>query len=237
MANFVILLLLFGSFMTFITFTVGMFSPKTVKCQTRGKAALIYLSASVGCFFWACAIISITTPKPDSIDEMDEQYAIVAAEMADAAAKDEEYMRSQQATKSAKETESSIGKPVKVGHFIYTVQNIAFRKSVGDEFLEETADGIYMLVNLSIKNVSEETRTLDGSFFAVTDKKGIKYEFSTDAATALEMSGKKPLFLKDCQPNITTKGVLIFEVPQKSEYYLHLIGSFWGEQSVRILLR
>lgn len=234
MENFLILLLLFGSFMAFVVFIIGMFNPKTVKCQTRGRTALIYLSVSIGCFFWACVTITMITPKSDLTDE---QYNIIATEIAEATSDNDKNLHSQETSKSAKEVESSIGKPIQIGYFIYKIQNIQFRKTVGNEYFGETADGIYMLVNLSIKNISNETRTLDGSFFAVTNKNGVKYEFSTDASTALEFSGGKTLFLKKCQPNITTKGTLIFEVPQKDEYYLHLIGSFWGEQSVRVLLK
>lgn len=222
MENFVILLLLLGSFVAFIAFVVGLFSPKTVKCKTRGKAALIYLSTSFGLFIIMGAII-----PPSENRETHQTTSTPVVQESSVVEK-----------KSPKqEIESSLGKPIEIGYFIYTIQNVSFRKTVGDEYFEETADGIYMLVNLSIKNISNETRTLDGSLFAVTDINGTKYEFSTNASSALEMSGKKTLFLKDCQPNITTKGCLVFEVPEKGEYYLHLIGSFWGVESVRVLLK
>ena len=102
--------------------------------------------------------------------------------------------------------------------------------------MQETADGIYLLVDLSLKNIDNESHMLDNSFFSITDLDGNKYEYSTNGSTALEMSGGKTLFLKQCQPNIATRGILIFEVPQKDKYYLHLVGSFWGTKSVRVLL-
>lgn len=219
MENFVILLLLLGTMTALVAFVIGMISPKAVRCQTRGKVALVYPLSALGLFIIALIII----PPSERREEPSQKTT--------------ETNTPKFPVKENKEIESSMGNPVQVGHFIYTVQNISFRKTVGDEFSEETADGIYMLVNLSIKNISEETRTLDGSFYAVTDRNGTKYEFSTNAATALEMSGRKTLFLKECQPNITTKGLLVFEVPEKGEYYLHLIGSFWGTNSVRVLLR
>lgn len=229
MESFVILLLLLGSLVALIAFIVGLISPKTVKCKTRGKVALVYLTSSILCIY----IIGWIVPDSEPVRE---------SQQATTSTVQEPYVTTQETpvvTRKApkQEIESSLGKPIEIGNFIYTIQSVSFRKTVGDEFVEETADGIYMLVNLSIKNISEETRTLDGSLFVVTDTNGIKYEYSTDAATALELSGRKTLFFKDCQPNITTKGLLVFEVPEKGEYYLHLIGSFWGTNSVRVLLK
>ena len=197
-------------------FVIGMFSPKTVKCSSRGKVALVYIGSFFGLMFINSSLSEKTKDTPSQMTT--QEISMLTEEQVSQISEQ-------------KEVESSIGKPIQIGHFIYTINNVEFRKSVGNEFVGETADGIYMLVNLSIKNVSKETRTLDGSLFAVTDTDGIA------ASTALEMSGKKTLLMKECQPNITTKGILAFEVPQKGVFYLHLIGSFWGTETVRVLLK
>ncbi len=204
--------------LSIVAFVVGMFNPKVVKCKSRGKVALLYVSVFFISIIIGASITDTQEKSPQNIEQ------VVTKD----STKEENHTQ---------EVESSIGKPIQIGNFIYTIQDVSFRKSVGDEFAKENADGIYMLVNLTIKNIDNETHTLDGSLFAVTDKDGTKYEFSTNASTALEMSGKKTLFLKECQPNITTKGLLVFEVPEKGIYYLHLIGSFWGVESVRVLLK
>ena len=203
-------------------FVIGMFSPKTVKCNSRGKVALVYIGSFFGLMFINSSLSEKTKDTPSQMTT--QETPMLTEEQASQISEQ-------------KEVEPSIGKPIQIGHFIYTINNVEFRKSVGNEFVSETADGIYMLVNLSIKNVSKETRTLEGSLFAVTDTDGIKYEYSVAASTALEMSGKKTLLMKECQPNITTKGILAFEVPQKGVFYLHLIGSFWGTETVRVLLK
>lgn len=220
-------ILMLISLLALLAFIVGMFSPETVKCKSRGKVALIYL----GIFFIFATIGSSLYPVEDE--------TVTPHATSQAAEQVANNSETQQVSQEQEEqpVESSIGTPIEIGHFVYTVQSVQFRKTVGNSFFGETADGIYLIVNLSIKNISKETRTLDGSLFAVTDKSGVKYEYSVDASTALELSGSKTLFLKDCQPNITTKGVLAFEVPQKDEYYLHLVGSFWGSKSARVLLK
>ena len=161
-------------FLSFLAFVVGMFTPKNVGFKSRGKVALVYLGVSFVSMILG-ASFSEDTPQTETVTPQTEQISYAETETTVNA---QPIETSQQ---EPEEVESSIGKPVEVGHFTYTVQSISFRKSVGDEFFGETADGIYMLVNLTIKNVSDETRTLDGSLFSVTDKDGVKYEYSTDA--------------------------------------------------------
>jgi len=135
------------------------------------------------------------------------------------------------------EAVAKVGDNVSVGNFAYRVNRIAFKKTVGNEFTSETADGIFLLVDLSILNTSDETRTLDNSMFTLTNLSGLEYEASSNASIALEMSGSKTLFLKQCQPNIRTSGLLIFEVPSPAErYILKVSGGFWSGKTADILL-
>ncbi len=200
------------AFASFVAFIVGMFSPKTVKCSSRGKVALIFVSL----FFVSAIISSQLSDSPNGTPG--------------------EGKTNDSESASQTPQEITVGTPVQIGNFVYQVNDFSFRKSVGNEFMQETADGIYLLVDLSLKNIDNESHTLDNSLFSITDLDGNKYEYSTNGSTALEMSGGKTLFLKQCQPNIATRGILIFEVPQKDKYYLHLVGSFWGTKSVRVLL-
>lgn len=127
----------------------------------------------------------------------------------------------------SEEKKIAIGETTEVGNFIYKVEKTTFKKTIWDDYYGQTADGIYLLVTLSIKNISNESRTLDNSLFKLTDNNGTTYESSNDGTTALELSGGNSLLLKQCQPNITTKGTLVFEVPNKNSYNLHLSGGFW----------
>lgn len=212
----IFLLLAILSLMAFI---IGMFNPKIVLPfkggKTRKKVALFYVSS-----FIVFSIIGAATSKTPTTEKSKNKGQ-------------NEVPKGQK----NQEIESAIGKPVEIGDFLYTIQNVSFRKSVGDQFMEETADGVYMIIKISIKNISNETKTLDNSLFMVTDPNDVEYSFASQASAVLEMSGKETLFLKQCQPNITTNGFLIYEVPEKGEYYLHLIGSSWGTSSVRIPLK
>ena len=64
MENFVILFLLLGSFVAAIAFIVGLFSPQTVKCQTRGKVALVYPTLSLGILIIAVSLVPPSERSP-----------------------------------------------------------------------------------------------------------------------------------------------------------------------------
>ena len=213
-------ILLIIAALSFVAFVVGMVSPKVVKCSSRGKVALIYM----GIFLVSALIGGQLSEDVESPEVVKTDYK--------GTSKDTTQTKSEE----EKVEEPTIGQTVKVGNFAYQVNDFSFKKNVGSEFLRETADGIYLLIDLALMNIDDEAHTLDGALFSVTDLEGREYEHSIDGSTALEMSGYKTLFLKQCQPNVTTRGVLIFEVPKKDKYYLHLTGGAWSTKTLRILL-
>jgi len=127
-----------------------------------------------------------------------------------------------------KVVEKKIGDEISVDNFNYRVNWIKYRKNIGNEYSNQKADGIYLIVDLSLVNVDKQEHTLDNSLFKLTDEQGKEYDSSTDGTTALEMNGSKTLFLKQCNPNIQKEGLLCFEVPEKGIYNLHLSGGFWS---------
>jgi Domain of unknown function (DUF4352) len=128
---------------------------------------------------------------------------------------------------SNEEVHRKMGEEIAVGHFTYRVDGTKFMKTIGNEFSSKTADGVFLIIKVSLANNDKEEHTIDNSMFKLTDAKGTEYESSTEGETALEMSGSETLFLKQCNPNITKSGLLIFEVPKQGSYNLHLSGGFW----------
>jgi hypothetical protein len=120
-----------------------------------------------------------------------------------------------------------IGDELNIEHFTYRVNKMYYKKTIGNEFTKKTADGVFLIINLSLKNNDNEAHTIDNSLFKLTDQSGTQYESSNDGSIALQMSGQETLFLKQCNPKIQKQGLLIFEVPSEGQYDIHLTGGFW----------
>ena len=110
-------ILILASLLSIIAFVVGMFNPKIVKCKSRGKVALLYISLF---FAFTFLLPAASSPTDSSITES--EYS---------------NERASKTRDNSTEIESSIGKPIKIGHFIYTINKVEFRKTVGDDMWGE----------------------------------------------------------------------------------------------------
>jgi hypothetical protein len=129
-----------------------------------------------------------------------------------------------------------IGDQIEVGNFSYVVNSAKFAKTIGGEYSQKTADGVFLIVNVTFRNNDNEEHTLDNSFFKLTDEAGTEFSSSSEGETALEMSGQETLFLKQCNPHIAKSGLLVFEVPDKKVYDIHLSGGFWNGKTAVVKL-
>lgn len=86
-------------------FVIGMFSPKTVKCNSRGKVALVYIGSFFGLMFINSSLSEKTKNTPSQMTT--QETPMLTEEQASQISEQ-------------KEVESSIGKPIQIGHFIYT---------------------------------------------------------------------------------------------------------------------
>ena len=213
--------------LSLLAFIVGMFSPKTVLPfkiqQNRGLVTLIYLG---GFFVFVVIGGGFSDPKnttPQNTPKTEKAFEPSSDDLAE--------------TENTEETAYTYGDQIAVGHFIYVLGKPQFKKTLGNEWSSQTANGVYMVIPTSVMNTSKETRTMDSSSFFAADTEGYKYESSIEGETALEMAGGASLFLREIQPKIWVKGFLVFEVPEKGSYYVHLTGNFWGTSSTDVLLK
>jgi hypothetical protein len=112
----------------------------------------------------------------------------------------------------------SKGNPLAVGDTVelegtqYTVESAKRAQTVGPEFLEETANGVYVIVELTIENKKDETKTFSEEAAKFISSNGKSYSTDTDGTIAAAGNGE-PLFLADMQPDVPETGLLVYDVP------------------------
>lgn len=116
------------------------------------------------------------------------------------------------AAKPEVDTVAGIGDGVKSGDFKVTITKVREGgKRVGSEYLNEKAQGHFVLVDVKIKNNGDRADYFSSSDIKVTDTKG--REFSVNEMASLYVSDNNPL-LEEVNPGNTSKGTFVFDLPK-----------------------
>jgi hypothetical protein len=108
---------------------------------------------------------------------------------------------------------NGIGREYRDGKFSFTVTKIKKGvRRVGDQYFGQTAQGQFVLVSVTVRNVGDEARTFDSSSQKLTDSQG--RDFDADGEATIIMGKESNAFLKDINPGNGVKGILIFDVPK-----------------------
>jgi hypothetical protein len=116
---------------------------------------------------------------------------------------------------------AGIGAVVKDGDFTFKVTKLEKRARVGNDFLGEDAQGVFLLVHVTVKNVGDEAGSFFGASQKLYDAKGREYEASSGASIYLKDS--KSLYEK-INPGNAVNGVVLFDIPKNvkpTEIELH----------------
>lgn len=74
-----------------------------------------------------------------------------------------------------------------------------------------TANGIYWVVSVTVKNIGTSPATIDDSMFAITGG-GATYNASSSAD--IDANSNDAFFLQQVNPGVTVSGVLVFDMPR-----------------------
>ncbi|EOD00199.1 DUF4352 domain-containing protein [Caldisalinibacter kiritimatiensis] len=142
-------------------------------------------------------------------------------------------------TKTAEEpvTEEyfKIGDVVKVGNLEYTVNEVLQADKLGNEYLNEEANGVFLILNVTVTNRDKEGRTIDSAMFKLIESDGTEYDSNGSAAIYIE--GNDDFFLAQVNPKLSKTGYIVFDVPTvDSSYALKVTGGFWSSEEELIYL-
>ncbi|MEU3167004.1 DUF4352 domain-containing protein [Streptosporangium sp. NPDC006930] len=121
-----------------------------------------------------------------------------------------------EAAAPAKKTEpkqAGLGDTVMDGKFSFKVTKVEKGvQRVGGEYLGSDAQGQYVLVHVTVKNIGEESQLFSDSSQKLIDARGRQYDTDSGAA-ALGLKNSNA-FLNTINPGNTVKGILLFDVPK-----------------------
>lgn len=116
---------------------------------------------------------------------------------------------------SGSEARVGIGTPARDGKFEFTVTEVEKDVSeVGSEYLKETADGQFVLVHITVRNIGDEAQTLVDSEQELTDADGRSFTADSSASISLE---DNDVWMNEINPGNTVKGTLVYDMPSDAE--------------------
>lgn len=118
----------------------------------------------------------------------------------------------------------AIGDRVEVGELAYTITGMRTAPMVGSNDFGARADGIFMIVDMTVENLGKESKTIDSSMMKAIDSQSRTFDSDTEAWAYLENN----LFLKQVQPGLPAKGQVVFDVPKGEAFSVEVSGGMWS---------
>lgn len=136
------------------------------------------------------------------------------------------------AEKKSKQLETvSVGQPIRVGDVEYTVNSHTTTDKVGNEYLNKTANGVYLIVNVTVKNLGDDALTVTDNFFKlIKDDK----EYESDSTAGIYANNDSKFFLDKVNPEGSVTGNIVFDVTKETvdagNLKLQVQTGAWGTQ-------
>ncbi len=115
----------------------------------------------------------------------------------------------------------------------YKVTSVKTQHKVGDNELTETkADGIFVVVKLTLTNEKDEPATIVADLVRLVGGNGKEYSVDTDALFAFDNA---LVLLEEIQPDLAKKVVAVYDIPPKAVAGAKLrVKDFWSDSAGEI---
>ena len=138
--------------------------------------------------------------------------------------------------KSSEQAIPKIGEVTKVGDVEYIVNSKSVSQNVGGEY-GKTANGSYLILNVTVKNSGKKSITVTNDFFKLL--KG-DTEYETDSLAGMYANEEGKFFLSELNPENSITGNVVFdlnaETANASGLVLQVQTGVWGTQKGKINL-
>ena len=146
------------------------------------------------------------------------------------------------APKKSEKQVFEIGQDVTVGKVVYRVDGKEVADTVGNEYVNSTAKGKFLVLNVTVTNNGDKAITVTDDFFKLY--KG-KTEFKADTTSTMYANqaangDSAAFFLQELNPESTLSGKVIFDVSEDTindpSTQLQVQTGIWGTQTEKINL-
>jgi len=123
------------------------------------------------------------------------------------------------------------GDKVEVGNFAYTINSYYTTDKIGQDiagtFMGEKADGIFLVLDVTIENIGKESKRMWGSYIKVIDDQQRTFKHDTTAEIYLDES----FSFEQMQPGLPKTGKVVFDVPKDLKGMLGISSdSMWSDE-------
>jgi Domain of unknown function (DUF4352) len=105
---------------------------------------------------------------------------------------------------------ASVGDVVELKGTSYQVTNVRTAQAVGGEFNRTQADGIFVILDLTLTNLEDEPATIVEDAVRIVGGNGNEYTTDSDAFAAFE---NQLVILQEIQPDLAKKVVAVYDIP------------------------
>lgn len=123
----------------------------------------------------------------------------------------------------AEQSVYKVGDRVVVGDIAYTVTNTRTASSIGDQYTNTKANGIYEIITLKIENTGKDSTTITSNNVKLIDSQGRSFDGDSNAWVHLTDN----IVFKQVQPGLPVTGEAIFDVPAGASYNVQ-VSDIWG---------
>jgi len=121
---------------------------------------------------------------------------------------------------SAHAAMGKIGETETTGDWAITLDSVDTAKSLGSDITKKDAQGEFVVVAVTAKNVSKQTTVLNGSDFIMKTADGTTFDSSSDGETAVMGQNPPPLILlEQIQPGLSKQYRVVFDVNPTTKQY------------------
>ena len=122
---------------------------------------------------------------------------------------------SSSSNKNKEESMPKIGQAARDGKFEFKVSKIKCGETkVGDQYLNEKAQGQFCRLTLNIENISDEAQSLFSNDQKLIDSKGREFAADDTATIYASSGGSGSTWFDEINPGNSVKGDIIFDVPK-----------------------